>query len=1056
MCPVVVGADFRMSPAPLLAPELLLQIFGHLDTAAQLCVASRVSRLWHRVSNDDSLWLDLCLKAGIEVPLESSMVARHVALVMVAARQSLVRTTDTFIDMSALPFDEFILWRLCRETLEAACISFPFTINGQPDLVTSSPCSGVLRSSSVDSSQWSESSYAHSDTSRGRGISTSRPTLAPGEHSWKLMQLPLLLRFVPTDIEIVLPHGMAQLKVLYSAYATLYRDFWDAYPLMKHLSRRLEKWLTRQLPTCFQYFAKRGMSWRRTRGTCPIVNKPRLTGKSPFKNIQGDLYFGSSQIGSGVSRSFIPPHSGINSFGVSPDRSILSNTSKPQSSASMGRELDTSSSESVQQRIRDFTDLAGIDGQGPEPSMEVDIESSTVPEQQRPAEQLIPTLLVGGDDDASTMQVYIGVPTIFSKAEPEPGSSGDAQRQILAETPVLDNSETNYGDQNGILEAHPATVESTSSRADSLSIPNERSDQVRGRNPSDNPVEDLFVSKAIVDDVQMDVDGSSGSEALTHVEDEAMEELSTASSSRKALLRGDVLPAFRDESTSFSNEAVEGTYDDSIWTFANLQFIPQKASKSFKELILFYHLFRDGQRQLSSTPFGLFGSYLCGDAFVSIQMRPSKHLKLEQILDLGVLNFATCLRTGKSLSLVVACPEAERSTMLWRVIHMNEVSRTYQDFGTFGQFLDKYVMDIEQGLHSIGTSSQNPTPEIVEADREWAEVLFFGSKIERAIRQRKQILASKANSLDETSIRQRQHELKSLEQLMGRLPPNMPVPLHLTTCLPPNSISMFPNFSPGSGVAHSKGVEVRPSCLSSINASDINRKSYRVRIRYLFFSPEDGTGVGGQPTLKAAFNDLMSPEYEGTATSHLIDVHRLEAAVMSANNSLFDKSTLYHRFPQSRRPFTLTIPTAAAQALGINVSTTEPLVSINATFELMVIIVDMMSNFMVNEPRPEQCQLLSRHWVVRYRSGATQVVEGEGVVGQFPIMSVETAFFEYCSFVPDQPSDPCIWIEGKFTFVPGSLQAPTGPPFEVQIPRIVFPTLLKYDESSVSVGRAYS
>ncbi|KAI8805480.1 hypothetical protein BJ742DRAFT_408396 [Cladochytrium replicatum] len=173
---------------------------------------------------------------------------------------------------------------------------------------------------------------------------------------------------------------------------------------------------------------------------------------------------------------------------------------------------------------------------------------------------------------------------------------------------------------------------------------------------------------------------------------------------------------------------------------------------------------------------------------------------------------------------------------------------------------------------------------------------------------------------------------------------------------------------------------------------------------------------------------------------------------MSSHNRMIDKSSLCHPFPQSRHPFMMTIPTAAAEALGMAVETSAPSVALKSCWELLVLLADMMSTFILQSPIPAtQCQLVTRHWNIRYKSGATQVVEGEGVVGQFPIFNVSNPFFEYCSSCPDEIDDPCVWMEGKFTFVPGSIQTPSGPPFEVVVPRFVFPTALEFAVTAIRI-----
>ncbi|KAI8812941.1 hypothetical protein BJ742DRAFT_790521 [Cladochytrium replicatum] len=968
-----------MSHHRRLAPELLLQIFGYLENAAQLCAVSKVNRLWHRFSNADHLWLDLCLKAGIEVPLDPATLARHVALVSVAAQQSLVTSADTFVDMSTLPFDEEVLWVLCRKTLEAAGKSFPFDRNGQPDTFENiaSPSrrshpGNKLRSPSVDS-RWSELTHTNSESSR-RGTLSSRLHQAPkpGVHSWKLMQLPLFLRFAPKDIDVILPPGMPLPRVLYSAYATLYRGFWNEYPQVKHLSRRLEKWLSMQLPSSFQSLARSGMGWRHPLGACPRLKKrPLHVRQTTFPQSA------SMEIERTVVRQ---PHCSHTPTGITnAQHELVTAHNGPSSKVS-------SDYESTVANYADFMDTK------PTESFQGQRYSSLHPEGQH------------------------GIPAV-------PEDRIVTAQNLTARSNPFSETWSGFELQFGI----PVTTAQTRR----VGIPT---------------LANHLTWENVGDEVDMDTDESSGSEALTHVEDE-MEDISLSPGSNSLLTRGGVEAITRADSGPHRRNELN-QIDEDIWTFGNLQFIPRKASRSLKELALFYHLFRDGERPImGSPPFGLFGSYLCSDLFVSLEMRPSRQLCVEKVLDLDVVNFATCRRTGKSLFLVISCSEVQSSNMLWRVVHMDESSRKYQDYGTFGQFLEKYVTDIERGLHSIGAQSQNWSVENRNRQLEWFELISLGSKLERAIKQRKLILSTKARDMDETTIQLRQSECKHLQQLLWRLPPAMPVPFHPSPTLPPNAISMFSSFST---MSFRNGVEMRLATLDSLDVSEANQKLFRVRFKYSYDSyDEHGEPmIASDPLADKAFNDILS-EYEGGVDSPLIDVHLLDTAVMTSNNGLIDKTTDHYPFPASHQPYMFEMPAYVAGLLGIDVTGQRgPSVSLPTTWDLMLLIINMFRSLPSGSVKIEPCQLVSRQWSLKFRSGATRVDRAEGLSGQFPRLSVESSFFEYCSYVPDQESDPCVSIEGKFTFVPGSLEAPTGPRFDVPIARTFFPTSLVYDESS--------
>jgi len=76
---------------------------------------------------------------------------------------------------------------------------------------------------------------------------------------------------------------------------------------------------------------------------------------------------------------------------------------------------------------------------------------------------------------------------------------------------------------------------------------------------------------------------------------------------------------------------------------------------------------------------------------------------------------------------------------------------------------------------------------------------------------------------------------------------------------------------------------------------------------------------------------------------------------------------------------------------------------------------------------PEAAQLLFRHWHIHDSSGEDQEVDGEGVVGQQPLL-VPGKAHEYQSQVAI--SSPIGFMEGYYTFV-----RPDGIRFRVAIPR---------------------
>ncbi|PIA13705.1 hypothetical protein COEREDRAFT_83302 [Coemansia reversa NRRL 1564] len=85
-------------------------------------------------------------------------------------------------------------------------------------------------------------------------------------------------------------------------------------------------------------------------------------------------------------------------------------------------------------------------------------------------------------------------------------------------------------------------------------------------------------------------------------------------------------------------------------------------------------------------------------------------------------------------------------------------------------------------------------------------------------------------------------------------------------------------------------------------------------------------------------------------------------------------------------------------------------------------------------------QLESRHWLVHYSNQEHVHVNGAGVVGEFPLISVDEPYFRYCSRVQDEPEGlMVVGFEGYFTMVPGTLDEPKGTPFNLPVPYIELP-----------------
>ncbi len=76
---------------------------------------------------------------------------------------------------------------------------------------------------------------------------------------------------------------------------------------------------------------------------------------------------------------------------------------------------------------------------------------------------------------------------------------------------------------------------------------------------------------------------------------------------------------------------------------------------------------------------------------------------------------------------------------------------------------------------------------------------------------------------------------------------------------------------------------------------------------------------------------------------------------------------------------------------------------------------------------PDPAQLLFRHWRIHDSAAGDSMVDGEGVIGQQPLL-VPGASHEYSSFCVLK--SPVGYMEGYYTFV-----RPDGRQFRVEVPR---------------------
>ncbi|KAM7465275.1 hypothetical protein LguiB_012837 [Lonicera macranthoides] len=77
------------------------------------------------------------------------------------------------------------------------------------------------------------------------------------------------------------------------------------------------------------------------------------------------------------------------------------------------------------------------------------------------------------------------------------------------------------------------------------------------------------------------------------------------------------------------------------------------------------------------------------------------------------------------------------------------------------------------------------------------------------------------------------------------------------------------------------------------------------------------------------------------------------------------------------------------------------------------------------------CQLYWRRWLIRANDDVLSDVNGEAVIGKFPLLRPGEKEFVYQSCTPLPVSSGS--VEGSFTFVPGRLADPKGSPFEVEV-----------------------
>ncbi|EQC38627.1 hypothetical protein SDRG_04328 [Saprolegnia diclina VS20] len=125
-------------------------------------------------------------------------------------------------------------------------------------------------------------------------------------------------------------------------------------------------------------------------------------------------------------------------------------------------------------------------------------------------------------------------------------------------------------------------------------------------------------------------------------------------------------------------------------------------------------------------------------------------------------------------------------------------------------------------------------------------------------------------------------------------------------------------------------------------------------------------------------------------------------------------------------------------------------VHVSTLFLLNMARVTYRVTFTYRDCKHASMQLTRRHWIFRYTDGQASEVDGDGVVGYYPLLSAATPEFSYGSYsdggivtdVVDGPgaslASAVASLEGYFEFVPGTIAAPLGPPLRIPIPLVAF------------------
>jgi len=99
--------------------------------------------------------------------------------------------------------------------------------------------------------------------------------------------------------------------------------------------------------------------------------------------------------------------------------------------------------------------------------------------------------------------------------------------------------------------------------------------------------------------------------------------------------------------------------------------------------------------------------------------------------------------------------------------------------------------------------------------------------------------------------------------------------------------------------------------------------------------------------------------------------------------------------------------------------------------------------FMATEQLTQECQLVSRHWIIKDGNQEPEHVRGDGVIGEFPFITPGNFTpFIYQSRTSMRNKNGT--MKGDFQFVPGRIQNPQGPIFDVECAEfsIIFPDFI--------------